>query len=259
MKPSRVVLSFDDGRKDNYDIVIPILEKYCLTATFNISTAYVDKSINVSDRPCLNEPMTIENIKAIYGKGFEIACHGDRHKNDIEDIRRGYKKLSTWLQWGKNFKPGFASPNSRLLEEDIRIGIDKYQEMFAYVRIAAYNKTSLLRRIVRKIAHISHSLVLYKISFMNCVGGMHNNFIVASVPIIHVTTVNQIKAIIMAAQVEHKDCVLMFHSILPQMAPYYDDTFTWDVDCFDELCKWLRDGIDSKNLNVVRTMDLCDI
>ena len=126
MKPSRVVLSFDDGRKDNYDIVIPILEKYCLTATFNISTAYVDKSINVSDRPCLNEPMTIENIKAIYGKGFEIACHGDRHKNDIEDIRRGYKKLSTWLQWGKNFKPGFASPNSRLLEEDIRIGIDKY-------------------------------------------------------------------------------------------------------------------------------------
>jgi len=37
-----IVLSFDDGRKDFYEYALPILKKYNLVATLNVTTGYVD-------------------------------------------------------------------------------------------------------------------------------------------------------------------------------------------------------------------------
>lgn len=47
-----VSLSFDDGRYDNYTNVLPILRKYDIPATFNITTAYIDKRIESAELCC---------------------------------------------------------------------------------------------------------------------------------------------------------------------------------------------------------------
>ena len=35
-----IIFSFDDGRKDNYDIVYPLLKKYGFTASFHVVTGF---------------------------------------------------------------------------------------------------------------------------------------------------------------------------------------------------------------------------
>lgn len=83
MKKAIVSLSFDDGRKDNYKIFQDILQKYELSATINIATGYIEGKVNAALQPA----MSIEQIIELStNELFEIACHGDLHSNDLEDI-----------------------------------------------------------------------------------------------------------------------------------------------------------------------------
>ena len=43
-----VVVTFDDGYKDNYDFAFPLLKKYSIPATFYISTGFIENSETVS-------------------------------------------------------------------------------------------------------------------------------------------------------------------------------------------------------------------
>ena len=135
---TRVVLSFDDGRKDNYDVAMPILRYFGLSATFYIATAYVDGTIRQEDSPCVNPSMSIENVCELSEAGYEIACHGDCHRNDMDDVVNGQKKLSKWLGLSSNNKPGFASPESNLSVPYIKSELNKFNSFFSYIRIASY-------------------------------------------------------------------------------------------------------------------------
>ena len=251
-----IALSFDDGRKDNYDFALPILEKYKLVATFNIATAYVDGSISKEDIPCLNPAMSISNVQSLYKKGHEIACHGDSHKNDIDDIRRGYYKLSKWLEWNEGYKPGFASPNSKMSIDDINSRLNEYKKGFSYMRISSYKKDMLVTRFIRKIAYISGNCNLYNIAYSNNIGALKDGFIAVSVPIMHKVTMEQVKSIIVYAKQQNKDCILMFHSILPKGEDFYEDTWSWDAVKFDELCSWLKEMQDNHVFDVVKTYEI---
>lgn len=254
----RVVLSFDDGRADNYKYVVPILKREHLTATFNIATAYVDRSIEKEEVPCANEPMSIENVISIYEDGFEIACHGDQHKNDIQDIKRGYYKLKKWIGWKDDYRPGFASPRSDLKYTDIKRNMVEYERKFSYIRIMGYRKDTIFIRLIRKVAHFSHSKLLYNISFTQNIGGIKDGFVAVSVPIVHRTTINQVKAIITKAEKEENDCILMFHSILPEGMQHYNDLWSWDIKKFQELCKWLKNESNNGKCSVVKTIELLE-
>lgn len=256
MRKPVINLSFDDGRKDNYDIAFPILKKYGLTATFNISTAYVDGTINSKDSPCINPAMTVDEVIKLNNCGFEIACHGDCHKNDWNDVVSGLSKLRIWLGWDENYKPGFASPESNLSSDEIKKKKDKFGNLFAYMRIASYSKESMAIRIIRKIAHISHSKNLYSRAFVDNIGGIKDGFIAVSVPIINQATIDQVIAIVKYAIKAKRDVILMFHSIVPRDDIYASDMWSWEAGKFDKLCHWLKEEADAGHFDVLRTMDL---
>ncbi len=256
---SRIVLSFDDGRKDNYELAVPVLQKYGLTATFNIATAYVDGEISIEDSPCHNPSMSVDNVKDLNNWGFEIACHGDCHKNDFDDIERGLKKLISWLEWKDDHKPGFASPNSNLCVKSIKDEENKYESMFSYVRVSSYGKEAFGERVIRKLSHLSHSDYLYCKAYNNHIGGIQDGFIATSVPIVNNATTSQVKSLINMAMRSNQDCILMLHSIVKKGNPFCDDMWRWDCEKFDCLCNWLKNEQDKGALIVTRNIDLLQV
>ena len=68
---TRVVFSFDDARFDSYR-AIRIAEDYGIRSTLNITTAYVDGTIDESRRPSILPPMRIDKIISyfIFNKRF---------------------------------------------------------------------------------------------------------------------------------------------------------------------------------------------
>ncbi|HYZ16269.1 MAG TPA: polysaccharide deacetylase family protein [Candidatus Acidoferrum sp.] len=68
-RPSGVVLSFDDGRADGYEVVLPILERHGMHASFYVNSSTIDAPLH----------MTWANLRALRAAGDEIGCHGHEH------------------------------------------------------------------------------------------------------------------------------------------------------------------------------------
>jgi peptidoglycan/xylan/chitin deacetylase (PgdA/CDA1 family) len=66
-----VVLTFDDGYRDAYEVVFPLLKRYGFVGTFFIFTAPVEED-NLSY-------LTWSMIEEMSWSGMEIASHGQRH------------------------------------------------------------------------------------------------------------------------------------------------------------------------------------
>ena len=94
----KLLISFDDGLKDNYTIAKNSLEKFGLKATFFISTGLV------------GEPnyMTKEMIEELDRQGHRIAGHGHLHLNylnqDDENILKDLTACYQYLQENFNCK-----------------------------------------------------------------------------------------------------------------------------------------------------------
>lgn len=66
-----IMISFDDGRKDQFSIGAPILEKYNFRGVFYIMTVALGK----------NRYMTREDVRALSSRRHVIGCHSwDHHK-----------------------------------------------------------------------------------------------------------------------------------------------------------------------------------
>lgn len=250
----RVVLSFDDGRKDNFSIVEPILKKYGLHATFNIATAYVDRSCPSDKLPGPNEPMEVNHIKYLYNNGHEIAAHGNCHSNILEDIAMGINKLELWIN--KHSDLGFASPESKLGYSDVLNLQDVYRGLgISYVRIGPKGPDSFIFRVLRKLSYLTGNCRLfyhvYKDSLIS-----DSNYVYHSIPIMRNNSFKQIKYLIRRAILQEKSCILMFHSILNSGSPFYEDTWTWDSGSFDDLCSWLHWMSANKEVCVCTTYEM---
>jgi peptidoglycan/xylan/chitin deacetylase (PgdA/CDA1 family) len=66
-----VVLTFDDGYKDNYTAMFPIMKKYGFRATVFVITAYIDK---------LPGYLTSQQLKDMQAYGIDIESHTVNHK-----------------------------------------------------------------------------------------------------------------------------------------------------------------------------------
>ena len=70
---SQIVITFDDGLYNNYAVARPILQKYGMTATFFVPTAYIG-----------NERMRVQNDQMEAYRGMEIMCW-----QDLRDLAKG--------------------------------------------------------------------------------------------------------------------------------------------------------------------------
>jgi peptidoglycan/xylan/chitin deacetylase (PgdA/CDA1 family) len=64
-----VVLTFDDGRADGYDVVFPLLRRHGMRATFYVNSGTIDGPFH----------MTWAELRAMRAAGMEIGCHGAHH------------------------------------------------------------------------------------------------------------------------------------------------------------------------------------
>jgi peptidoglycan/xylan/chitin deacetylase (PgdA/CDA1 family) len=109
-----VVITFDDGYRDNYEVAFPVLRQHDATATFFVATGFIDDrtlawwdAIAFQVRNCANA--TIDMAPWI---PFQLAMDGDREAV-IQDVLRAYKRL-----------PGHEVPRFRQrLEEQTGVAI----------------------------------------------------------------------------------------------------------------------------------------
>jgi peptidoglycan/xylan/chitin deacetylase (PgdA/CDA1 family) len=92
---STVVITFDDGYRDNVTNALPILEKHGVPATFFIASGYVGTNkVFPWDEENRNkfENLTWDDVRYIRRKGFEIGSHTINHVNlgevSLETARR---------------------------------------------------------------------------------------------------------------------------------------------------------------------------
>ncbi len=66
-----VVITFDDGYRDNYENAFPLLKERSMTATFFVITDFIDE-----ERPAY---LTWEMVREMYAAGMDIESHGRNH------------------------------------------------------------------------------------------------------------------------------------------------------------------------------------
>ena len=82
--PNVVVITFDDGYADNYDVAAPILQHFGLPAIFFVTAGLVGTSRpfdHDAGSPHRFANLSWEQVRGLAARGFEIGSHGMSHKN----------------------------------------------------------------------------------------------------------------------------------------------------------------------------------
>ncbi len=251
----KIVLSFDDGRKDNIRVIQEILAPLQIPATINITTQYIESS-NCKVLPCLNTSMTKQEVVELSENPLiEIAGHGKEHHNEINNLLEGVTVLREWCHIGDI---GIASPYSGLsLDEINNIRNIILKNNIKYVRVGdRINNLIFLKKCIRKINTYIHSKFLYRWIYKDTMLRKEDNFILYSVPVLKSTSLKELKYLISEAVKKNKSLILMFHSIKKKGEEFYDDRWTWDYDNFCVLCKYLKKLENIGEIKLTKSIDL---
>lgn len=259
MERGTVCLSFDDGRRDNLNIIYGMLIPNGIPVTINITTGYVDGSCPKELCPSLKPAMTVEEVKGLYKQPLvEIALHGDKHLNTIEDVLEGERKIKAWLDIPQENLLGFASPESKLDITSVeKSGEHFFSEKLLYVRSGIrVSHPRFIKIGARKVGRVIHFPFLYRIAFsdsMMCDVHEAGNEIY-SVSVLNDITFGQVQAIVDACIKEKKVLILQFHSIVDNAKR--DDNWSWDKNKFELLCNYITRMWKQGVLDICRTIDL---
>ena len=238
-KCSVIVLSFDDGRVDLIQNVIPILEKYNLPATFNITTGYIDVSLMKRNKFCENAAISLEDLKSIKQKSlFEIAIHGDQHLNTEEDILQAIKKMQEWGIIGTE-KFGFASPCHGLdLMSDENIESLRLKMGLEYIRIGTKQSRNIFAKILRRLALMIKKPALFRIVYRECLNPRGSR-VFKCLPYNKRISLNKLEDLIKISCFSGETVVYLFHSILKKGEHFYDCIENMDYNEFEKFCIFL--------------------
>lgn len=250
-KTAIVTLSFDDGRVDTYTVAKEILEKNNIPATINIATGYIEGNVAIGTN---TPPMTKENVIELASNDlFEIAAHGDLHKNDFDDIAVGREKLLSWL--GKDGKIGFASPESVMTVDYINEHKEEIEKIgFFYARTSHTHQKKRFRKIkilFRKAARVTGLRIPYRIAYSDLT--VVDDFAVTSIPIFSFTRFEQLQSIIRLAVRRGTLLTLMFHSVCKPGDSGYENIYSYDWDEFTRLVSYLAKMRDTGKLQIMTT------
>lgn len=242
----RVCLSFDDGRKDAYE-AFKILKEHNLTASFHITTGFIDGSFKTDSFGKNREPLLLDELVEMHKYGMDISSHGDRHVMHSEDFQTSLNKLSKWKLVEGN-EVGFSVPNSEYTEEELNNFISSNKNNLSYLRIGRSNKCyTLYSKIHYVIYHILHNQFSYdefnKHNLMYSLDKYRLNALVIKKDTKVKNLINFIN------KYKDKDCtlIIMFHSIIDKPINKWE----YSAKSFVELVKFL-----SKNIEVLTLTEL---
>ena len=198
-----------------------------------------------------NKSMTWEQILECKSAGWEIACHGHKHLNDVNDIKECISQLKKHDI--NEEKYGFASPNSEISDTNYKnILTDNCAKDILYVR------SGLQRR--------REGLLYAGLSFLNCHIKSQKLFcilnkrckltitkdmskkVMLSVGISSDVTAEAIISLLKTLK-DEEGLILMFHSILSSKESNLKvDSWWWDIDKLIHLCDWIVEKSDIKVL-----------
>lgn len=254
----KIVLSFDDGRSDNYRAAINILEPRKLGATFNITTGYIDGSIPDRNSIAPNSAMSIQEIKRLYQNSlFEIAGHGDKHLNTRPDWMAGIEKLKLWLgnKWYAD-GIGIASPHSAINSTNELCNKESWNNTeVKYVRLGLSNQENFIQKVICKSSTIIKSPLLFSLPLRGSCMELGNDFFIYSIPILNQHSFEQVYCLIKKTIAMKKDCILMFHSILKKGEVYEDSIWSWNYDKFEKLCDKITKLKEQNEIIVISTIE----
>ena len=250
-KTAIITLSFDDGRVDTYTVAKEILEKNNIPATINIATGYIEGNVAIGTD---NPPMTKENVIELSSNElFEIAAHGDMHKNDFDDIASGREKLLSWI--GKEGEIGFASPGSMMTVDYINENKDELKKIgLSYARTSHTHQKKRFKKLkilLRRASRVTKSTLLYRLAYIDLT--VVDGFAITSIPVFSFTTFKQLRSIIRLAVRRGSLLTLMFHSVCKPGESGYENIYSYDWNEFSKLVSYLSKMRDVGKLQLMTT------
>lgn len=251
-KKGIISISIDDGRKDAYRLVKEVLPRYNIPATFNITTAFVDKENKGN-----TGSVTQSELKEMYNSPLvEIACHGHAHKNDDEDITRGRSLLYEWLGI-KDESIGFASPGSGIKNDCINENEQHFKDLgLLYIRTGKSNlpKTKSQQKLQEDLKN--NGVTAFAAENVQQLIEGFDGMCVNSVPVLNFHTLDELKALTSLAQNQKACVVLMFHSIAKKGEYKPDDLWSYDFDKFSAFLEYLAQKRDNGEIEILTTREV---
>lgn len=239
----KVALTFDDGRFDNWQNAMPIMEKYGFKGTVYITTGFIDKTwdgYKVLESP--TRPLSINEILELDKNGWEIGLHGDKHITQVDDMQVAYQKLRSWGI--SSAMLGISVPNSVTDEGEVKKIIEsQYGNKICYVRRGRRCDTT---KMSNKILYAIYSFLKIKKAYYlfnkeNLIS--LNNIDSCNIPSVVVKANDNPRMIIKFIEQlpDNTMVVFMLHSILEREHPKNGkDVWSWDASKFNDFCSELK-------------------
>ncbi len=256
MKKAKVAISFDDGRLDNVAVIGDLIHRG-IPSTLFITTGYVDGTCPEDKKPSGKPAMTIGDVMRLCNESMvEIGLHGDKHLNEVWDIKNGWEKIRDWCSFSDTQRLGFASPGTSFSVDDFVTTEDTFlRKQVLYLAMGLRISTCpKYRTFVRKVSRVIHSPVFFRIAFHDTLMQGCPDRVVYRIAVHSDNTYGQIRAVIDEAVRFKASLVLMFHSIgIPD-----DDTWTWDKYRFDRVIDYLEELQNNQKLELVKVRDIVE-
>ncbi len=236
MKKATICLSIDDARENILSLVYKELLPKNIPATINVVTGFIDGTAENRGDPCISKKQLIDVFNTNL---FEIANHGDSHKNNIEDIIKGREKLVSWLNLPKDTKLGFASPGSNMKIKDALL-MQKELEDAGVLYVRTYDNSILIDKREKE----SHALL--------------NTFTFAFSSVVvykGVTPYSRLVELTEYAIKNNLTLILMLHNFAKKGEEIFDGDWTYDLDEFSKYLAYITKKREEEKLDILTVKD----